>query len=228
MNRPTTGVLRVLRSVVVTVVIVVLAAVAHVVGGGLVPSGMLAGAVVVAVALTVHLVTRWRLSTATVFALLAGGQLLLHQVFMSLDSARTGPLDVQTLNAMPMGRPAHAHSPGIDSALDSATAVSSMGSMHTAGAAGVDVGPWTLTPMLAAHVVATVVTALVLASGERALWRLWAWLAPLVVALLAPSQVVAARLPRASRAAFERRPVHEVVLVRALSRRGPPVGLLHA
>lgn len=230
------------RSAVVTVVIVVLAAAAHVIGGGHVPSGLAAGAVVVAVALTVHLVTRWRLSTPTIFALLAGGQLLLHHAFMSLDSARTGPLDVHTLNAMPMGRLAHAHSMDIDpSSMSSmstmampsmappSTVMSSMagGSMHTADALGVAAGPWTVTPMLAAHVAATVVTALVLASAERAVWRLWSWLAPLVVALFTPPQTVAVRLPRASRAAFERRLVHEVVLVRALSRRGPPVVPVH-
>ncbi|MBB2903180.1 hypothetical protein FHR75_004022 [Kineococcus radiotolerans] len=247
MNRPTTGVLRVLRSAVVTVVVVVLAALAHVVGGGHIPSGLVAGAVVVIVALTVHLMTRWRLSTATVLALLAGGQVLLHQVFMAQDSARTGSLDVEALNAMPMGQLAHAHSLTIDSSsmtvssmsIPSMTAstmgaMTSMGSMHAVGSTGVgtvggiDVGPWVVTPMLAAHIVATIFTAVVLASGERALWRLWAWLAPLVVALFAPAQVVAVRLPRASRAALEHRPVREVVLARALSRRGPPVGLLHA
>ncbi|WP_432572617.1 hypothetical protein [Kineococcus sp. SYSU DK005] len=226
MNRPTTGVLRVLRSAVVTVVIIALATVAHVAGGGYVPSGLSATAVVVLLASVVHLLTRWRLNTAAVFALLGAGQLVLHQVFMALDSARTGPLDVQALNAVPVGRLAHAHSLNAD-----LSSMSSMSSMHAAGSAGVgglEVGPWVLTPMLAAHVIATLLSALILSSAERALWRLWAWLAPLVVALLAPAQVVVARLPRAPRTAFEHRPVHEVVLARALSRRGPPVGLVHA
>ncbi|WP_432574782.1 hypothetical protein [Kineococcus sp. SYSU DK005] len=235
MDRPTTGVLRGVRSAVVTVVVVGLAATAHVAGGGHAPSGPVAGAVVVAVALAVHLLTRWRLSAPGVFALLAGGQWLLHRVFTALDSARTGPLDAGALNAVPVGRLAHAHAlaagaswTAAPSAAPHGTVSPAVGAVHAAGAAGVEVGPWVLTPMLVAHVVATVLAALVLAGAERALWRLWAWLSPLVVLLLAPLQPVAGRLPRAPRAALERRPVHEVLLGRSLLRRGPPVPLARA
>lgn len=227
MNRPTTGVLRVLRSAVVTVVVVVLAVVAHVVGGGHVPSGAAAGAAVVAVALAVHVATRWRLNTAAVFALLTGGQLLLHRAFMASDAARSGPLGVGTLNAMPVGGLAHAHHPTIDPST-AVSSAASMASMHAASPAGVEVLPGALTPMLAAHVVATVLTTVVLAGLERVLWRIRAWLSPLFVALLVPFRVVAVDLPRTSRATFEHRPLHEVVLVRVLSRRGPPAGPVHA
>ncbi|WP_380161990.1 hypothetical protein [Kineococcus sp. R86509] len=224
MNRPTAGVLRALRSAVVTVVIVGLAVVAHVAGGGHVPSGLAAAAVVVLVASVVHLATRWRLSLAGLTVLLAGGQWLLHESFMALDFARSGPLDVEALNAMPMGQLAHGHSttPTMSPGLMSPEAMASMHDVAT----GVSVGSWSVTPMLLAHVVATALTALVLASGERALWRLWSWLAPLVAVLMALVLPVAVRLPRPSAGAFQRWGLREPVRSRSLSRRGPPVLVL--
>ncbi len=130
---------------------------------------------------------------------------------MALDAA--GPVDA---TAVPMGAAGHGHPVAL-------LAVAPEASAGVSGlAAGLDLGPVVLTPMLASHVVATLLTAVALAGGERALWRLWAWLAPLVVALSVRCSVVAVRLARAS-AAGEHRPVHEAVLARVLPRRGPPV-----
>lgn len=215
MDGPATGGLRALRTAVVTVVVLALAVAAHVAGGGHVPSGPAAGAAVVAVALGAHVATRRQLTTVALLALLAAGQFVLHHVFMALDAAR-GPVDA---TAMPMGSPGHGHPVAL-------LAVAPEASSGVSGlAAGVDLGPVVLTPMLASHVVATLLTAVVLAGGERAVWRLWAWLAPLVVALVVRCEVVAVRLPRPA-TWDEHRPVHEAVLARVLPRRGPPVGLV--
>ncbi|WP_380172111.1 hypothetical protein ACFEMC_22600 [Kineococcus sp. DHX-1] len=212
MDGPATGGVRALRTAVVTVVVLALAVLAHVAGGGHVPSGPAAGAAVVAVALVAHVATRRQLTTAALLALLGAGQFVLHHVFMALDAAR-GPVDA---TAMPMATPGHGHPVAL-------LAVLPEGSAGASGlAVGVDLGPVVLTPMLASHVVATLLTAVALAGGERALWRLWAWLVPLVVALSVRCTVVAVRLARAS-ADGEHRPVHEAVLARVLPRRGPPV-----
>lgn len=229
MNLPSTGALRTLRSTVVTVVVVALATVAHVTGGGHVPTGPAAVAVVVAVACVTHQSTRWRLGLPGVSALLTGGQLLLHETFAALEPARGVSLDVH--GAAAAGGGAHRHVTGLPTSDDAlvpaaltsgGTTSGGTGLVHGLGAAGIEVGAWTLTPMVAGHVAATVVTALVLAGGERALWRLWSWLAPLVAVLLTPSHPVAVRLPRARRGSFGRRGVRDVVLARSLRRRGPP------
>lgn len=100
------------------------------------------------------------------------------------------------------------------------TGAPSSSAMAGASAAGAAGAGWV---MLACHAAATAVLALLLGSGERALWALWGWLLPLVVAALV--LVGAAVLPGVRRR--ERRwataPVRcRRAWVAQASRRGPP------
>ncbi|MGY4544025.1 hypothetical protein ACVWY0_003968 [Arthrobacter sp. UYNi723] len=188
---------RLLRTAAVAVSVLSMAAAAHVFGGGRLPPVSVLAACAALVVLGVVLLTRWKLRTPVLFGVLAAGQVLLHAAFSFLSE--TAPLDAA-------------------SALHRHFAVTDAAPVHAGGGAHTHL-PWDLEPpMLTAHIIATLVTAAVLAKGEAALWALEAWLRPfpgVTVAPVLPVAVVPAPLPR--RTPVRRRPV-----LRAHRRRGPP------
>jgi hypothetical protein len=203
MGTPAGGALRVIRTVAITAVIVGLAATAHVAGGGAVPRPLGTAGVVLGTAYVCGWLARRRLSATAIAALLVAGQWTLHHAFDLL----------QTSVCVPAGRSLH-----------SATHVAEAGCVPgpvTAVEAHAVTPSWL---MLAAHAVATVVTAVVLATGERALWSLCGLLAALRPALPRPLPAVVAGPAPVPHAAPPARP-RRAVLLRVSPRRGPPAPL---
>lgn len=184
------------RSAVVAAVILALATGAHTLAGGRLPPAPVMAACTALVLLGVVLVTRWRLTATALAGILAAGQWMLHAAFSVLsETVPAGPAPVPHLHtAAAAGLPVshelpHSHLPA-------------------------DLDP----PMLGAHILATLVTAVFLARGEAALWALAAWLRPLAGIQAVPIPVTSPTIPPAPRHALARR-------WRALRRqplRGPP------
>ncbi|WP_426998159.1 hypothetical protein [Pseudarthrobacter sp. N5] len=159
-----------LRAAVVAASIVALAACAHVLGGGQLPSpGILMAAAMALTGLAATAATRLKLTFPAMLVVLGAGQLVLHEIF----SAPVG-----TVSAADPGAPLHHASggpvagPGSTAALLDPVQLSA-DHLHQLDSPASSV-------MLAAHVLATVAIALLLARGEAALWALAAWLRPLV------------------------------------------------
>ncbi len=174
---------RMLRSAAVAAVILTLAAGAHTLAGGQLPPGPVMAACTALVLLGVVLLTRWKLTATALTGILGAGQWMLHAAFSVLsESAPTGPAPVRHLHtAAATGVPAahdlpHSHLPA-------------------------DLDP----PMLGAHVLATLVTAVVLDRGEAALWALAAWLRPLAGIPAVPALVISTTISPAPRHALVRR-----------------------
>ncbi|MFK4299790.1 hypothetical protein ABH924_004976 [Arthrobacter sp. GAS37] len=194
---------RLLRTGLIGSIILGLAAGGHLAGGGRLPEPAILFALCALTVLPVAMLTRFRLSLPVLAGLLGAGQAWLHWAFSALSdgAAPAGPLISGHTG----------HTPG---AVASQTVTAAM----PAHAAASD---W---QMLAAHAVATLGTALVLARGEQALWALLAWLRPLVQ-LPAPTTIQPPRVPGP-------RVVPAIVPMDRLGRRlpslrGPPV-LVHA
>ena len=189
-----------LRATAVATVILTLAAGAHLDAGGELPAPAIMLAVLSLTALGSTTATRLRLGFPALAALLGGGQLALHEVFSAFSSSGTH-------QGSATATPHESHFAG--------TGILAPAVDHLAGAAET-AGPL----MLAAHILATLASALLLAKGEAALWALAAWLRPLV-ALPQPvtcddgTPPVAAFPP----AAVPLRPWRNL---RQDSRRGPP------
>src|SRR6185436_4647109 len=143
---------------------------------------------------------------------LAAAQVLLHEALMAF--AGHGPSDLTSAGVGAHHR-MHALLSGPMSAHSASSMDSGMGGVPMPGAGG-----WSVA-MTAAHVVATVVTALLLARGEQALWQL--------VSRLLPTLPCIPRLPSCG-------PRQAPVLLSALALRpslvssgsglrGPPVGV---
>lgn len=149
-----------LRASAVATVILTLAAGAHLAGGGVLPAPAIMLAVLALTALGSTTATRLRLGFPALAALLGTGQLALHEVFAAFSAPAAA---MASGSAVP--HDGHLAGAGIlASAAD-----------HIAGP-GTTSGPL----MLAAHTLATLGSALLLAKGEAALWALAAWLRPLV------------------------------------------------
>jgi hypothetical protein len=194
---PTGGALRWTRSAVLTVVLLALAATAHVLAGGNLPSPLVLSSIAVATTCATFAVTRFRMGRLGALGLLGTGELLLHLVFETFGAAAGVTSGVVTATG-------HHHEVVRFASVDTLT----------------DPG----TSMIAAHVAATVVTALLVAHGERLLGNLLSWLAPLarVLELAVPVVTGGPRPRRPERPA--RRP-HTLVLVQDRPRRGPPEAL---
>lgn len=151
---------------------VALALVAHVLGGGEVPSVILLGPLGAVVLAAAVLVSGRRIGALGAVALLGAGQLGLHRAFDLVGGMGCGPV---------AGLAGHSHAAAETVTCTAATA----GPIpHGGGSA-----------MLVLHVVATVVTALLIAGTDRALTWIDTWLHPLV-ALFVPVRVPAsATLP---------------------------------
>ncbi|MET1152739.1 hypothetical protein [Arthrobacter sp.] len=187
------------RSAVVAAAVLCLAVAAHTAAGGTLPHPAVVLALAMLTWLPVMILAGRRLAPATILAVLAGGQLALHQAFELFGTVHCTPSGVAE-------HAAHAEHAGHAAvALDCVAA-----SAHTGNSPG----------MLAAHLLATALTALMLARGEAALWALAAWLRPLVQLPAVPTAPVAASLPLADQGPL---PLHTAYLVILLPQRGPPV-----
>ena len=149
-----------LRASAVATVILTLAAGAHVAAGGHLPAPGILLAILALTALASTAATRLRLGPAAMGALLGTGQLALHGLFtaFSTPAVAAGPAAAY---------PGHRHG---------AAALPEL--VFTAGHSTA-AEPGSAALMLAAHVLATLGCALLLARGEDALWALAAWLRPL-------------------------------------------------
>jgi hypothetical protein len=191
---------RLFRTGLIGSLIVALAAGGHLAGGGRLPEPAIVTALCAVAMVPVAVLTRFRLSFPALAGLLGGGQLWLHWSFGALSAAA------------PVGGPARLASnhPGHAAA---AIPPEMLHPSMAASAADMDGA------MFAAHAVATLVTALLLARGERALSALGAWLRPLVQ-LPEPVAVVPARVPGPCTAILT---LPRVRVGRRLpTRRGPP------
>jgi hypothetical protein len=188
---------RLLRTGLIASLITGLAAGGHLAGGGTLPEPAILLGLCALTVLPVSILTRFRLSFPALTGLLGAGQAWLHWAFHSLSAAALPG------GSVPGGH-AH-HTPG--------PALEVFGAGAPAHAAAFD---W---QMFAAHALATVATAVVLARGEQALWALSAWLRPLIQ-LPEPCVIVPARVPGPCTA-----PIvlpREQLVRRMPARRGPP------
>lgn len=155
MSAPTRGAVRVARAAALGVTVLTIAAAAHVLAGGALPSLLVLALLGIPVSAVAVVLTGRRCGPVLLVGALAVAQVLLHQALMVLAAAQvTGGLSGQMA----------AHS---TSSMDPA-----MGTVAMASAGG-----WSAA-MTATHMVASVVTALLLARGEQALWQLLARLLP--------------------------------------------------
>ncbi|WP_413249071.1 hypothetical protein [Sinomonas flava] len=189
---------RLSRAATVAGATVLLASAAHLAGGGRLPDPL----VFFAILASTFLPTAWlcgkRLTPLTVLVLLGLEQLILHWAFAALSqAAATVPQFSPTAG--------HIHVLGAPASSEMAAA-----RVHVHGDSPA---------MLAAHILATLAVALLLARAEDALWALLAWLRPLVRLLLLPAlhpfPTVAAYAPQALPRLGPS--------LRLPSRRGPPV-----
>ncbi|MFF2032517.1 hypothetical protein [Arthrobacter sp. NPDC058192] len=191
---------RLFRTGLIGSIIVALAAGGHLAGGGHVPDPAIMTALCAVALVPVAVLTRFRLSFPVLTGLLGAGQAWLHWSFSALTAAAPVRLpDPGTYGHA--GHTATGLAPGLVEQAMPATS----GAMDAA--------------MFAAHAVATLGTALLLARGERALSALISWLRPLVQ-LPRPVTVVPARVPGA-RIAHQALPVDRLSR-RLPARRGPP------
>lgn len=177
-----------------------LAAGAHVAGGGQLPSPGILLAVLALTALASTAATRLRLSFPAVGALLAGGQLALHELLtaFSAPAPAAGPPAPHVHGAVLAGFP------GIAPFAE-----------HVSPA-----DPGLAPLMLAAHAAATLGCTLLLARGEAALWALAGWLRPLAGLPRPVAPVPAPRFPGPfGPLPLPRQPWRNL---RQDSRRGPP------
>jgi hypothetical protein len=147
-----------LRASAVATAILTLATGAHLAGGGELPAPAILLAVLALTTLSSTTATRLRLGFPALAALLGGGQLALHELFTAFGSPGPAAPAAATLHG--------SHLAGPD--------VLPLAAGHVHAAEAIP-GPL----MLAAHSLATLVCALLLAKGEAALWALAAWLRPL-------------------------------------------------
>ncbi|MFK0010069.1 hypothetical protein ACIQTZ_23730 [Paenarthrobacter sp. NPDC090520] len=186
---------RLLRTGMISSLIIGLASGGHLAGGGVLPEPAILLGLCALTVLPVSILTTFRLSFHVLVGVLGAGQAWLHWAFHSLSAAASG-------GPMPSGHAHHASGMAVDAVgVSGAVQASSDGQMF------------------AAHAVATVVTAVVLARGEQALWALSAWLRPLIT-LLEPFVIVPARVPGPVAAPIVL-PRHQLVR-RMPARRGPP------
>lgn len=185
---------RLSRAVVLATSVLFLAAGAHLAGGGSLPDPLIVLGLLALVTLPVIALAGRKISTPAMFAVLAAGQLGLHEAFASLSTSTSGA---------PALAPSAAH-------VHVLTLLAARGpgqQVHTDTAL-----------MLLAHTIATVLTSLLLARGEAALWALLAWLSPLVRLLVAASP-----RPRPAVPAFIEEALSRAWRsLRLPSRRGPP------
>lgn len=168
--------LRFLRACLISTATLGLAAAAHTAAGGHLPGAPVLLLLAVLSLAPVMFLSRYRLGPAAMAGILTASQTALHQAFTTLAEPSghcTGP-----------GIGAHGHHQAF-----------AIPHCATAGdVAGHDMAGWPGAAMLAAHIIATAATALLLARGEAALWQLAAWLKPLTTILRPATLPARARL----------------------------------
>lgn len=213
MITPDGGRLRLLRAGTLAVVMLALAALAHLLGAGALPGPGVLAVLLGLVLATCLTASARRLGAGSIGAILGGGQLALHGAFTVLGTTGADPASLGHV----VGSGHHAVLVTHAAQVAGDTHLTATHAWPAHAAAGGH-GHLSLT-MLLAHVLATVVTAAVLARGERALWLLASWLAP-VIRLLLDRPAHWAR-PAAISVAVPRLRSAELVL--AAPRRGPPL-----
>jgi hypothetical protein len=192
---------RLFRSGLIGSIILGLAAGGHLAGGGALPTPAILAALCAVTMVPVAALTRFKLSFPALIGLLGGGQAWLHWAFDAMSQETSTAVSPALLSE-------HAgHTSGVwnhDTLLMAAPA-------HGSAPDGL---------MFAAHAVATLVTALLLARGERALGVLADWLSPLF-RHAEPAAVVPVGVPAPYFAAVLLPPKHHSL--RLPSRRGPPL-----
>lgn len=171
--------LRLPRSAAIATVVLTLSTGAHTLAGGQLPPVPVTAACTALILLGVVLVTRWKLTATALAGILSAGQWTLHAAFSVLsESSPAGPAPVR-----------HLHTAA--AAGDLMAAAHDLPNSHL---------PADLDPsMLGAHVLATLVTAALLARGEAALWALAAWLRPLSGIPAVPVLATSPTIPPAPR-----------------------------
>ncbi|WP_264030818.1 hypothetical protein [Cellulosimicrobium sp. SH8] len=174
MPSPVVGPLRVARAALVATLVLALTALAHRVAGGVLPDPLVLAALAAFTLAGTTAAARLRFTPARLVVLLGGAQVALHQALVVL-----APVGSCVPVGVTSGHGGHVASVGdvVCTAPVGATPPADGGAslahpehLATSGTAGL----W----MVVAHAVATVVLALVLARGERALERLLAWVTP--------------------------------------------------
>ena len=201
MREPGQGVGRLTRGTAFALAAESLALAAHLAAGGRSPSvaGLLAIGVLLVLA-SVGAAGRQRGAVAIVVGL-GATQWVLHHAFSVLAVAGSGTALASASGSAGSHHLAHALPPAA-------------GVLPAAGMADMHAGPG----MLSFHLVASALTALLLARGEAVLWRLVGCLCPRLP-LAAASPAVAVQLPVAVQSGA---PVRLRLLTGGLGRRGPP------
>jgi len=192
---------RLFRSGLIGSIILGLAAGGHLAGGGQLPTPAILAALCAVTMVPVAALTRFKLSLPVLTGLIGGGQAWLHWAFEAMSAETPAAVSPALLS----GHAGHTpESLNHEALLMAAPA-------HASAPDGL---------MFAAHAVATLATALLLAHGERVLGVLADWLGPLFWDA-EPPVVVPARAPFPCAAAAVLPRKHHSV--RLPSRRGPPL-----
>ncbi|RAM37899.1 hypothetical protein [Arthrobacter globiformis] len=204
---------RLFRTGLIGSLIIGFAAGGHLAGGGQLPTAAILAALFAVTLVPVAALTRFRLSAPALVSLLGAGQLWLHWALYALGGAGAAAPESA---ALMQGHSGHAGAlgpaamtPDVLAAAGSAAA----GSVHSAASDGV---------MFAAHAVATLCTAVLLAHGERVLSALASWLQPLI-RRPEPAVIVPARVPAPFPTPVNLPRIRAGVCLP--TRRGPPVPL---
>ena len=195
--------MRLVRAGVLTALVVGLSTLTHRLGGADAP-GLFAIAVLTTILWPVAiLATRRRLGPVALLTGLGAGQLLGHGLLGWLGSGATGVAASVSVECLQ-------HATHAASAVSAACAIDPVSAAaHAHGQAG------TALPMLAAHVAATLITAVLVARGERVLWRVLDLVLRALPVLPTP---VTGRAPRPTAALF----LPSRLDLTVLAGRGPP------
>jgi len=204
--------LRLVRAASVSAVVLGLAGAAHVAGHGELPRPGILVALAAFVALVTMVATRRLLSLPALVGLLVATQVVLHQAMTWLSVPACAAL-------VTAADPHAAHQLTVGSGLGCAVAGVPMGGQPEA------IGG-TSALMVLTHLAATLMAAVILASGERALWALLDWLRPALRVWTTPALVTQRVAP--PRPAASARLPHQPPVLRSVRRRGPPPALLPA
>lgn len=210
MRIPTRGATRAARAAAFGMATLALASGAHVSAGGALPSMMVLAVLVLPLMLTAVILTSRRCGSVLLVASLAAAQILLHETLMAVTSHVPGEMFAAEVGAH------HGAQTLVSDQVSAHSAAALGGGLAVAGPDG-----WPVA-MKAMHVAATVVTALLLARGEKALWQMVARFLP---TLLRISRLIPCGRRQASVRVIA--PALQPSLVSSgLGLRGPPVGIV--
>jgi hypothetical protein len=175
------------RAAAVAAAIFGLAAGAHMLSGGSLPGPEISFGLLALVLAPVMILTKIRITAPVMILLLGSSQLILHEAFdaLSVDALSVHGMPVHALSGPAGLTPSSGHLHGV-SFHSPAPLTAPLEAAQTAASGAL---------MLILHAAATVITALVLARGEAALWALAAWLRPLIQLLAALFVPAWPRLP---------------------------------